>query len=445
MVPSGPPLTTYPLPALSSTLAVWYEPSDLSSLWQDTAGTVPVTTVGQPVRRMNDRSGNGRHVTFAGSAPPTLSITDGGLLHLLPADSSSRGMSSGWSLAQPYASCLVVDTSVQAASPKYHVIFDSLNNNGGSFVALNTPTTAGTRVIVAEQVAGLDLDNFTPLGVTTVYAVSSSSAGLLSLNGIDRLSGNAGSKGLSNLSLFNITGNPNPIVTNYESTAPFFRLLLISGIPGAVDKAAIQAWAAALPVVRPNYGVIGDSTVTAYSGSNAVASYLPYTKAAISVANAGDTIAQQRTKWDALSAVQYRAMSAVFVQIGLNDLDPAESAATAVGRLQSLITKIRADIAAASPIVLATMVPCRSRLISVYGGTNGPIAYAKWLSINESIAGIGANAITGVEYRVTSHTAAMGDGAGNLAAAYDTGDGIHPNNAGRQVNANAWAAALPSV
>jgi hypothetical protein len=41
----------------------WYDPSDLSTLFQDTAGQVPVTAVEQPVGRMLDKSGNGNHVT----------------------------------------------------------------------------------------------------------------------------------------------------------------------------------------------------------------------------------------------------------------------------------------------------------------------------------------------------------------------------------------------
>ena len=41
----------------------WYGPSDLSTLFQDSAGTTPVTTAGQPVGRMLDKSGNGNHAT----------------------------------------------------------------------------------------------------------------------------------------------------------------------------------------------------------------------------------------------------------------------------------------------------------------------------------------------------------------------------------------------
>ena len=46
----------------------WYGPSDLSTLFQDSAGTTPVTTAGQPVGRMLDKSGRANHATQATAA-----------------------------------------------------------------------------------------------------------------------------------------------------------------------------------------------------------------------------------------------------------------------------------------------------------------------------------------------------------------------------------------
>lgn len=40
---------------------LWYDPSDLLTLFQDSAGTIPVTGPGQPVGLMLDKSGNGNH------------------------------------------------------------------------------------------------------------------------------------------------------------------------------------------------------------------------------------------------------------------------------------------------------------------------------------------------------------------------------------------------
>jgi len=43
----------------------WYGPSDLSTLFQDSAGTTPVTTAGQPVGLMLDKSGRANHAAQA--------------------------------------------------------------------------------------------------------------------------------------------------------------------------------------------------------------------------------------------------------------------------------------------------------------------------------------------------------------------------------------------
>ena len=43
----------------------FYDPSDMSTLFQDSAGTVPVTAVEQPVGRILDKSGRGNHATQA--------------------------------------------------------------------------------------------------------------------------------------------------------------------------------------------------------------------------------------------------------------------------------------------------------------------------------------------------------------------------------------------
>jgi len=52
----------------------WYDPSDFSTLFQDAAGTTPVTAVEQPVGRISDKSGRGNHATQTTTASrPVLS------------------------------------------------------------------------------------------------------------------------------------------------------------------------------------------------------------------------------------------------------------------------------------------------------------------------------------------------------------------------------------
>jgi hypothetical protein len=71
----------------------WYDPSDLSTLFQDAAGATPVTDVGQSVRLMRDKSGRGNHATApSDAARPVLQQDSSGLLHLL-FDGSNNSMS----------------------------------------------------------------------------------------------------------------------------------------------------------------------------------------------------------------------------------------------------------------------------------------------------------------------------------------------------------------
>lgn len=56
----------------------WFDPSDLSTMYQDEAGTVPVTTAGDPVGRIEDKSGNGNHATQSTDASrPVLQKANG--------------------------------------------------------------------------------------------------------------------------------------------------------------------------------------------------------------------------------------------------------------------------------------------------------------------------------------------------------------------------------
>jgi hypothetical protein len=58
---------------------VWFDANDLSTLFQDAAGTIPVTTVGQKVGKWLDKSGNNNHATQSNVAlQPTYQIDNEG-------------------------------------------------------------------------------------------------------------------------------------------------------------------------------------------------------------------------------------------------------------------------------------------------------------------------------------------------------------------------------
>lgn len=59
----------------------WYDPSDLSTVWQDDAGTVS-GAVDSPVGRLDDKSGNGNSVTQVTSGARPILRSDGSLYWL---------------------------------------------------------------------------------------------------------------------------------------------------------------------------------------------------------------------------------------------------------------------------------------------------------------------------------------------------------------------------
>lgn len=83
-----------------------------------------------------------------------------------------------------------------------------------------------------------------------------------------------------------------------------------------------------------------------------------------SIATPNDTIAQQRTAWNALTS--HSQYDWIILQVGLNDMNPAEAASVAIARMQAYIDDIRAD-APNIVIIMAAMNPARARWDTLYG------------------------------------------------------------------------------
>lgn len=63
--PASPPVFSPSSLFASGESGVWFDPSDFSTLFQDASGLIPVTDVGQPVGRINDKSGRGNNAVAA--------------------------------------------------------------------------------------------------------------------------------------------------------------------------------------------------------------------------------------------------------------------------------------------------------------------------------------------------------------------------------------------
>lgn len=131
-------------------LGFWYDIQDLSKLFQDDAGTIPVTAAGQKVGRINDKSGNGWHLTQSvDNKKPVLGFNEGkyylifnGTSTFMSVSNTNFGSSVSFSLfiaqkkLQDGSSRMLLERSSQAES------------NNGSFNII-APGSSGVRKYAA--------------------------------------------------------------------------------------------------------------------------------------------------------------------------------------------------------------------------------------------------------------------------------------------------------
>lgn len=193
--------------------------------------------------------------------------------------------------------------------------------------------------------------------------------------------------------------------------------------------------------------IIGDSIVAARGVQAPIGADL-FTAAqhragrkCFSLAMPAATVADQQTALNASAYVSDAVLAAavrwVVIQCGVNSVLTDVSAATTIAALQTMVTGLATQFPNAS-IVISEMTPCAS-----YTDMTSP-RETVFAAVNAAIRGEGGSPITGVAARVSSHVALLADGV-NLAAAYDSGDGLHPNDAGRLINADAIKATLQGL
>lgn len=171
---------------------------------------------------------------------------------------------------------------------------------------------------------------------------------------------------------------------------------------------------------------LGDSTMGNHaSGIGQYAIFNQYTQfATYNIATSGETINQQKARWDAITSEQKLLFDYVLVQIGWNDL--ANSSAVFLGYYQALIDDINEGIKPTCKVVVSAMTPG-------FGYSTNEDVRTKILYCNTAILGGGATPITGFDYANELNNTLLADPVNYLAPAYDSGDHLHPNLAGRMV------------
>jgi hypothetical protein len=129
----------------------WYDPSDITSLFQDGAGTTPVAASGDPLGRMLDKSGRSNRVSQAtAAARPTYTV--GGGFSYFASDGVDDGLTSAAFAAGTFTADMDMFVAVRRTSAASGILFyDGVSEFIGCYVngsGAATGTTAGYTIAV---------------------------------------------------------------------------------------------------------------------------------------------------------------------------------------------------------------------------------------------------------------------------------------------------------
>lgn len=142
----------------NSEKGVWFDPSDLSTLYQDVNKLSPVTANGQPVALMLDKSGNNNHATQTNPSKRPIYRTDG-VLHWLDFNGISQFMTvenSQWFDAMS-AFTFNIATNISATAKAYSAVFGKLKPN--YYNGFNVQPTGGNGIRAFGLSGSRDVDN----------------------------------------------------------------------------------------------------------------------------------------------------------------------------------------------------------------------------------------------------------------------------------------------
>lgn len=226
----------------SGQLGAVYDPSVSSTMWQDTAGTIPAGA-DDPVGRMDDRSGNGFHATQGTAANRPIRRTDGSVWWL-QFDGQSDELAVNVSVVgNPTTgnsgSVGFVAGSANNAFPKIlgspSDIGLTLQFNGGNIPNFSVKDDAGLTSAVGSQTITFG----TKYGWFFKYTPANAEVSSTINGATTSFSGDATEKAIP--SLVSIGNRP---TTPRHYTGNIYSLVIIEGLLSAGEQADLTAWTA---------------------------------------------------------------------------------------------------------------------------------------------------------------------------------------------------------
>lgn len=178
----------------NSEKGVWYDPSDFSTLFQDSAGTIPVTTVGDPVGLMLDKSGNGFHAYQTTALNrPILAVDANNNYYLYFNGSTSRMETNAIDLSSVNKMTIVVGVSKMTEVAGMIVEFstNASTTDGAFYVQSSNSNGENYRVLFRGNAIGGAIPSVTAPDTSvlaTTATLSTPGAFLLRRNGIQHTS-----------------------------------------------------------------------------------------------------------------------------------------------------------------------------------------------------------------------------------------------------------------
>lgn len=144
-----------------SGLVAWYDPGDLSTLFQDAAMMIPVTTSGTPVGAMRDKSGNGYHLTQATASARPVYHTNGSK-HWLTTDGVNDFLQSSGLIATTSSSVILAAAFEMLSVPAGNgsIMSDANYQSGGVSVGWESGALSGEALGLSNSASGVERRDF---------------------------------------------------------------------------------------------------------------------------------------------------------------------------------------------------------------------------------------------------------------------------------------------
>jgi hypothetical protein len=210
----------------------WYDPSDLSSMWQDSAGTI-AAAVNAPVGRIDDKSGNGHHLSQSTSGKRPY-LRQSGSLHYLDFDGvDDRLFSAAFSASFAQSNMIALAAKTDSTGPDYLVV-DSTTDGSRNTIALSN-YNAGKWVAWSgseEVPLGSASTSATQIVIATLNGSSTSGE----VSGVAGSTGNGGTNAMNGISLGGRFSD------NYFYDGRIYGLVVLDTPATGTDLAALRSW-----------------------------------------------------------------------------------------------------------------------------------------------------------------------------------------------------------